>query len=120
MPARCMGGEPASGVPCSEDRPFDGALHQHPSGRRSAARGDEGRGGGAPAVRLSQGSTSCWTVKGIVMNRRSCGAIYRGGEAAVLRRRGGAPQAERWAPSAQAHARVRIVPTPDGASTFVS
>ncbi len=24
-------GEPASGVPGSEDRPFDGALHQHPS-----------------------------------------------------------------------------------------
>ena len=25
-------GEPASGVPGSEDRPFDSALHQHPSG----------------------------------------------------------------------------------------
>ena len=30
-------GEPASGVPGSEDRPFDGALYQHPSGRRSVA-----------------------------------------------------------------------------------
>ncbi len=26
-----------SGVPGSEDRPFDDALHQHPSGRRSVA-----------------------------------------------------------------------------------
>ena len=25
-------GEPASGVPGSEHRPFDGALHRHPSG----------------------------------------------------------------------------------------
>ena len=30
-------GEPASGVPGSEHRPFDGALHQRPCGRRAVA-----------------------------------------------------------------------------------
>jgi hypothetical protein len=43
-----------AGVPGLEDRPLDGALHEHPSRRCSVARGDEGHGGGAPAVRLSQ------------------------------------------------------------------
>ncbi len=47
-------GEPASGVPGTEHRPFDSALHQHPSGQWTAARSDEGRGVGAPAVWLSQ------------------------------------------------------------------
>ena len=45
-------GEPASGVPGPDDQPFDGALCEPPSGRRSAARGDEGRSSGAPPVRL--------------------------------------------------------------------
>lgn len=33
----CEAHGPASGEPGSEHRPFEGALHQHPSGRRSVA-----------------------------------------------------------------------------------
>jgi len=44
-------GKPASSVPGLEHRPFDGALHQHPSGRCPVARGDEGPGRGTSAVR---------------------------------------------------------------------
>jgi putative transposase len=84
-------GEQASGVPGSEHRPFDGALHQHLSGRRSVAGGDEGSGGGAPAVRLPQDPHHAGPA-GYRDEPEEAAAPLPGGETAA-RRRGGRKRA---------------------------
>lgn len=90
MPARCRS-EPASGVPGSEDRPFDSALCQHPSGRRSVARGDEGRGDGAPTVPLSQNPRHAGPA-GHRDEPEEAGRLYRE-KMLQVRRRGGRKRA---------------------------
>ena len=104
--------EPASGVPGLEDRSLDGALHEHSSGRCSVARGDEGRGGGAPPVRLWQdphhagppGHRDEPEKRGGSISRRSC------------RCAGAAAANGHWAPAGPCL--CLIGPMRAGASTF--
>lgn len=84
-------GEPASGVPGSKHRPFNGALHQHPSGRRSLREAMKA----VAAERRRFGYRRIHIMlerQGIVMNQKKLRRLYRE-EKLQVRRRGGRKRA---------------------------